>query len=253
LTSQLQNSLVLASSTRSSSIGKHIENWEKAHKIYYGPERDTKNFPIKKMPETNPPVRMGFVPESFFQALYNKTGVTGPYVFGAGFLTYLLSKEIWIVEHGFAEFIAFWIGFYILQRKVGPGLRSHLDKDLDLFRKKRWDEPIEAAKAQASVSIKECEEAIEKESGQKYLYEAKRENVDLQLEAQYRQRLADVHHAVKRRLDYQVEVAATNRNFQQQHMVNWIVRSVTQSITPQQEKESLSKCMQDLKGLAARA
>lgn len=48
--------------------------------------------------------------------------------------------------------------------------------------------------------IKEGEVAISQLEGQKHLFDAKRENVDLQLEALYRQRLAEVHAEVKKRL-----------------------------------------------------
>lgn len=56
---------------------KQIENWDKANAVYYGPDRDTKNFPIEKQPTGPPATRHGFVPESWFQSLYPKTGVTG--------------------------------------------------------------------------------------------------------------------------------------------------------------------------------
>ena len=34
--------------------------------------------------------------------------------------------------------------------------------------------------------------------------------------------------------DYQVEIINTEKRFQQEHMTNWIVDSVTAGITPQQ-------------------
>lgn len=59
------------------SVTATNENWDKMTDIYYGPDRDMKNFPPIKMAEYHPKVRMGFIPDSWFQALYDKTGVTG--------------------------------------------------------------------------------------------------------------------------------------------------------------------------------
>lgn len=43
------------------------------------------------------------------------------------------------------------------------------------------------------------------------------------------------------------------RRFQQQHMANWITSAVVSGITPAQEKETMRKCIEDLKALAASA
>ena len=56
--------------------------------------------------------------------------VAGPYVFGASFLTFLLSKELWVVEHGFTEFLAFWAAFYYLAGKIGKPTGEYLDKEM---------------------------------------------------------------------------------------------------------------------------
>jgi F-type H+-transporting ATPase subunit b len=234
------------------SIQQTLANWEAANKIYFGPERDTVNFPIKPQPLTNPPVRLGFIPDSWFQALYEKTGVTGPYVFGTGLITYLLSKEIWIIEHNFTHFLAFWASVYIIIKKFGPTISKHLDSHNEQLEARLWWNPINKAKDDFKEVIAEQEKAIWREDGQKYLFEAKRENVDLQLESVYRQRLAEVYQAVKKRLDYQVDIQSAQRRIQQQHMVQWIVDGVMAGVTPQQEKDSLAKCLVDLKTIAAK-
>lgn len=236
-----------------SGVMKHVKNWDTANEIYYGPDRDTANFPHPMQPEKPPSVRMGFIPETWFNFFYEKTGVTGPYVFGTGVIATLLSTELWVVEHGFTEFVSFWIAVWILGTKLGPGVSKYLQKTDDDYIKARWDDPIAQAKQAGLDTISQVEKAIWREDGQKYLFEAKKENVALQLEAVYRQRLTEVHQAVKRRLDYQADVETAKRNFEQQHMVNWIVDGVVKGITPQQEKESLNKCIQDLKALAVKA
>jgi len=235
------------------AVARQLAIWDAANKKYFGPERDTVNFPVNVQPVTNPPVRFGFIPDTWFQAFYNKTGVTGPYLFGGGLITYLLSKEVWIIEHNFTHFLSFWIAMWIIIAKYGGKIGQYLDQTNEAFEERDWWKPVNKAKDQFKKHIEDTEKAIWREDGQKYLFEAKRENVDLQLESIYRQRLAEVHTAVKKRLDYMVEVESTQRRVQQQHMVQWIVNSVMASITPQQEKESLSKCIQDLKALSAKA
>lgn len=233
-------------------LEEHLENWEKANKIYYGPERDHVNYPILTQPEGTPPVRFKFIPESWFTFFYEKTGVSGPYTLGVGLIATLISKEFWIIEHQFVDFLAFWIMCGILIKKGGPAMGKWLDDTHSEYRAKHWQEPIAKLTAGASGAVKSGELAIWQTEGSKHIFEGKRENVDLQLEATYRQRLVEVHHEVKKRLDYQMSVENTGRRFEQTHMVNWIVDNVTKGITPQQEKESIAKCIADLKGLAVK-
>lgn len=232
---------------------KHFENWEKAHSRYNSAERDRENFPDPVQPERHPPVRLGFIPDSWFQAFYEKTGVTGPYVFGVGALTFLLSKEYWVMDHGYVEFLSFWLAMTILIKKVGPLYKPAAEKYMDDYEKANWHEPIAKAKSEAKDVIAEAEKAIWQQDGQKMLFDAKKENVQLQLEAIYRQRLHEVQQTVKKRLDYQVEKQNAQRRFEQEHMVSWIVDNVVKSITPQQEKDSIKQCIGTLKGLAAKA
>lgn len=212
-------------------------------------ERDEVAFPRRVRPVEPGKVRMGFIPEEFFQFLYPKTGVTGPYMFGVGVSTYLLSKEIYILEHEFYTGVSIAIMLAYGIKKLGPGIGAYLDKEIEEI-EGSWVNYREG-------SIKGIQEAIEAEKtgqweaeGQSMLFDAKRENVALQLEAAYRERLATVHTEVKKRLDYQMETANVHKKVEQKHMVDWIVNSVHSSITPEQEAAALSKCVSDLKAMA---
>ncbi|KAG0416739.1 hypothetical protein HPB47_006186 [Ixodes persulcatus] len=196
------------------------------------PERDLVNFPRLKRPLLPGKVRMGVFPEEWFEFFYKKTGVTGPYLFGTGLLTYLYSKEILIMEHEFYAGITLVIMVVYAVKKFGPGISEYLDKE---------------------EAIKNEERSQWQAQGQHMLFEAKRENVQLQLEAEFRRRQMTVYNEVKRRLDYHLEVQNITRRLQQRHMADWIVSNVLKSITPQQEKDTLQKCIADLKGLAATA
>lgn len=54
------------------------------------------------------------------------------------------------------------------------------------------------------------------------------------LEINHRERLHMVTNEVKRRLDYQIALQDLNRRMEQEHMINWVEKSVISSITPQQ-------------------
>nr|CAD7398754.1 unnamed protein product [Timema cristinae] len=189
-----------------------------------------------------------------------------PYVFGVGLTTYLVSKEIYVLEHEYYTGISVAILCVLIVKKLGPPVAKYLDKEIDDI-EAGWNQGREA-------SIKDLEDSVENEKkeqwraeGQNLLFEAKKENVSLQLEATYRERVAEVYnevctvlgfnlrqgHSVKRRLDYQVERLNVDRRIAHKHMVSWILSNVLKSITPQQEKESLQKCIADLKNLAAKA
>lgn len=220
----------------------YIDLWE-------NPQRDYVNFPTARPKEFAPPVRHVWVPESYFKLFYPKTGVTGPYIFTAGALTFLWSKEWWVLEHEFFAGIEFFVVFGLLVKYVGPQVAEFLDKENDAYiakiRALRTDE-IEKRKQ----SIADEHQAQFTASSFEELMQAKKEAVGLQLEAEYRSRLQQAHSQVKKRLDYQLELTNVMRRVEQKHMVDWIISNVRKSITAKQEDDALKKCVSDLKALA---
>ncbi|XP_041353873.1 ATP synthase subunit b, mitochondrial-like [Gigantopelta aegis] len=246
-----QRILAVIQCRHKSDAVKQIENWDKANNIFYGPERDMKNFPHPVMPEHSGKVRLGFIPDEWFQFFYPKTGVTGPYLFTTGLVAYLFSKEIWVVDTHFSEVIGFYLALWMLTKKLGPMFGKSFDETNEKIKQTDFMKPIESAKDMYKQEIKDAEKEIWQQEGQKYIFQAKKENVDLQLESLYRQRLQTVYTDVKKRLDYQLELQSVKRSFEQDHMVRWIVNNVIKGITPQQEKESISKCIGNLKQMAS--
>ncbi|KAF7233876.1 hypothetical protein EG68_11557 [Paragonimus skrjabini miyazakii] len=233
---------------------KHIDDavnrWAKCDEIYSGKERDFQRFPAVKYPLTHPKVRLGFLPDSWFQALYPKTGVTGPYLFLFGTSAFLISKEIWVVDPHFIELGVFVIVMTGLIKKFGPSFSKYLDKQIEEVENTRYYQPLKALNSHLDRMVATADQEIARASAVASLVNAKVENVELQLEAAYRERLQQVYRAVHRRLDYHVERENTRRRFQQQHMVNWVVDQVVRGITPVQEKETLSQCIMELRRLS---
>lgn len=181
--------------------------------------------------------------------LYPKTGVTGPYMLGTGLLLYLLSKEIYVINH---ETIAgASIGAVIIYavKKFGPSVAAFADK-LNADKIAKAQEVKDQSMASYAQGIENEKKEQWRVEGRSMLFDAKRNNVAMLLEINYRERLHMVTNEVKKRLDYQVELQNLHRRMEQEHMVNWVEQSVVKSITPQQEKESIAKCISDLKVLA---
>jgi len=240
--------------TKTYTMEERIKTWDYVNSVYFGPERDMKNYPSYQMLEKPESVRLGLIPASFFNFLQSKTGVTGGYVWLAGLALMLQSKEhnpmdhYWYTIPGWAFGCWFYINHPKIGQKVAPWFEEYSKREAYNVH----DRFLEADRATVGKKITECERMLEEcEIGQ-YYKQAKEEAVQLQLEADYRQRLQTVFQEVKNRLDYETSKSNLKRQFEQDHMVNWIVSNVRKSITPQQEKESIKSCIQTLKQLATK-
>ncbi|CAO2599595.1 ATP synthase F(0) complex subunit B1, mitochondrial [Lemmus lemmus] len=174
--------------------------------------------PVPPLPEYGGKVRLGLIPEEFFQFLYPKTGVTGPYVLGTG----LVGLIVYVI--------------------------------------KKYGQKIAQLEEVKQATIKQIQDAIDMEKAQQalvqkrhYLFDVQRNNIALALEVTYRERLHRAYKEVKNRLDYHISVQNMMRRKEQEHMIDWVEKRVVQSISAQQEKETIAKCISDLKLLAKKA
>lgn len=101
-------------------------------------------------------------------------------------------------------------------------------------------------------------EALEDEAFAQYqmqgnllLIDAKRENVALQLEDEYRKRQMHVYGEVKRILDYQVEVAQVYKKIHHKNLLEYVLREVSKAVTPDMHDKllnySINKLLAELK------
>lgn len=213
------------------------------------PERDMVNFPPMKQPVQAGKLRIGVVPEEWFQFMYNKTGVTGPYILFWGGLTTILSKEYFVPWVDTPEHLVFLGLFVYFSKTYAPKIAAMLDKTVK--------ETDDAYVAELADSTKHVDAQITEKSALKSLpdanaliHQAKRENVQLQLEGALRQRYAAVHAEVKNRLDYQVAVNNVQKRVEREQAMNYIIDGVRKSIGATQEKEAFQSGLATLKALS---
>jgi len=216
--------------------------------IVESPERDYKNFPTFRRLE-DAPVRHMFIPESWFQSFYKTTGVTGPYVFMGTFGTFLMSKEYFIFSFETNILFTGLVFMIYVIKKLTPGTNAMLE-GFQKDQKDLYAEYENHCKGELQKTVAHYEKELSNAAGIPMLYAAKRDNVGLQLEAEYRERQNKVYSEVKRRLDYQVDTDKVKNRVEQAHMVNWIIDNVKKSITPETEKQNLQSCLARLKALS---
>lgn len=213
------------------------------------PERDMVNFPPLKQPVNPGKLRIGLIPDEWFQFMYNKTGVTGPYILFWGGLTTILSKEYFIPWVDTPEHLVFLGLFVYFSKTYAPKIAQYLDSVI----KADEDKYVNDLKD----STKHIDGAIEEKAALQSLPEAntlihaaKRENLNLQLEVSLRERMAEVHAEVKKRLDYQVALQNVQRRAEREQAVSYIIDGVKQSIGATQQKEAFQSGLAQLKSLS---
>lgn len=223
-------------------LDDYFDPWE-------NPERDYVNFPRIYRRDEPPPRRHAIFPESYFKWIEAKTGVTGPYVIPFAVATFLMSKELVVVDHQTVLLLYGTIFFWAIGRVAGPGITEYFhERQKD--REHQLDNLLKFEKNYYELEI--AEELKEQETMASFeeVIASKKEAVELQLETAYRERIHAAHSMIKKKLDYQVELLNVMRKAEQKHMVDWIISNVRKSITAKQEEEALRKCIADLKALA---
>ncbi|XP_038216751.1 ATP synthase subunit b, mitochondrial-like [Zerene cesonia] len=197
-------------------------------------------------------VRLGFIPEEWFTFFHNKTGVTGPYLFWILLANYLFSKEIFVMEHEYYVGLSIFVILYTGTKKLGPSAAKYFDEQVDAVAN-GLEQSRKDMMALYETTIKDAKDMQTRANGQKMLMEAKKENVAMQLEAAYRERLMQVYNTVKGRMEYHVKRNRVENRIHQKWMIDWILSNVRKSITPEFEKQALNRAIEDLGALAGKA
>ncbi|VDP08709.1 unnamed protein product [Soboliphyme baturini] len=225
----------------------------------YIPDKTLQEMPkdFKENPELRPmyppKARLLIFPDTWFQAFYQFTGVTGPYLLVGGLSLFIIQKELLGAQHEMIVFLSRLALFVYLGRKFGTYFARWAEydvQDLEKYRDDRVNQHLNLMKNSVATSGQKikCYSTVVP-----MVYEAKRENVALQLEVEYRKRLVAAHKEVKKRLDYMVDIVGVRREFQRRNLIDWVVNEVKKSITPERERETLQSCLVHLKQIADRS
>lgn len=109
--------------------------------------------------------------------------------------TYLLSKEIYVLEHETFSGIPLFIMCLYATKKYGPQLAEYLDGEVD-----KWEQQCNDNR---TAEMQYYEDGVQQEKkqqwrmdGQKMIMDIKKVNVQMQLEATYRERMMKVYEEV---------------------------------------------------------
>ncbi|XP_037978056.2 ATP synthase subunit b, mitochondrial [Plutella xylostella] len=207
------------------------------------------NGPSKLVRGTPPSVRLGFLPESWFKFMEPKTGVSGTYVLILVMANYLISKEIFVMEHEYYSGLSLLVMVVFVYKKFSQRFADALDKKVDEV-VDDWEKSRQEEVDCYTDIVKTAQEDISMAEAHEMLTEAKKENVILQLEAAFRERSMLAYSTVKGRLDYQAKLHEAESRIHQRWMIEWVLNQVHAAITPQFQKEALESAIANLNVLA---
>lgn len=212
------------------------------------PERDHVNFPRPKQPMYSPPTRFHFIPESWFSFFYPKTGATGPYVFAGTLTTFLLSKELLVLEHELLSGVTSSIIVGVALIKFGPKISTFINNLTD-EQAKSWDNWKNGSIAFLEQLQSHYKNEITKGGLIDEITTLRKQDIENQLELEHRTRLKIVYDDVKRRLNYLVALNDSQRQIAHKNMVDWVIKNAVSSFGPKQDSEVLDNCIAKLKQL----
>ncbi|KAI3381704.1 hypothetical protein SNEBB_004599 [Seison nebaliae] len=203
---------------------------EKTVKLYphEDAQRDLVNYPRPRIQEHMNKVRMAFIPDRLS--------------------TYLLSKEYFVYWVDTGEHLGFVLFLMFFHYRYGAKAYEFFDNTLKTEDEK-YKKFIDDNTKSLRESNTELDIVINAPEVVKLIKEVKAENVEMQLERDYRQRLLTAYKDVKKRLDYQLAVDETKKSFEKDHMINWIINNVKNSIKAKEEEKLINDCIATLKTL----
>lgn len=105
------------------------------------------------------------------------------------FGTYLVSKEWYVLEDEFYTGLCLLSIFSFVSYKVGPKLGAYLDKEIEVV-ENGLNSNKEESITECNAEIQNLEKEKWSAEGQLMIYDIKKQNILMQLEANYRENLA---------------------------------------------------------------
>jgi len=189
-------------------------------------------------------------PKSVLDIYREIAGNSAPTTFGIGLLAYCINKE-YLIYNEEAYFGILLAGVItVLVKKLGPPAQEYFDQ----VRAEELAE-YENERDEIRISIADELEQLDKNAEllttADELYAVFKSTREMEAEAVYRQNLLEVETKVKSHLDYQIDLQNLQQQIEQDYMAKWVHDAVVQSITPEQEQQTILKCIDDIEVLAA--